>query len=120
MRRQTFHGATVYVSNVVDARLQHAQYHAADGHRQRSRSEEHTSELQSHSDLVCRLLLEKKMKIPETALTDLRDVLAAQLNPLSANEITRGLTANWARNDLALVRVVSGRTDRKATELAKP
>src|SRR5947207_15839466 len=27
---------------------------------QRLRSEEHTSELQSHSDLVCRLLLEKK------------------------------------------------------------
>src|SRR5438132_8123907 len=31
------------------------------GHRrERWRSEEHTSELQSHSDLVCRLLLEKK------------------------------------------------------------
>src|SRR5438034_7775098 len=33
------------------------------GPRRRSsvlRSEEHTSELQSHSDLVCRLLLEKK------------------------------------------------------------
>src|SRR5476649_1522517 len=28
----------------------------------RARSEEHTSELQSHSDLVCRLLLEKKKK----------------------------------------------------------
>src|SRR5260221_7859565 len=28
----------------------------------RRRSEEHTSELQSHSDLVCRLLLEKKKK----------------------------------------------------------
>src|SRR5438034_6796213 len=28
--------------------------------RLESRSEEHTSELQSHSDLVCRLLLEKK------------------------------------------------------------
>src|SRR5260221_1755870 len=27
------------------------------------RSEEHTSELQSHSDLVCRLLLEKKKKL---------------------------------------------------------
>src|SRR5260221_10636620 len=27
-----------------------------------NRSEEHTSELQSHSDLVCRLLLEKKNK----------------------------------------------------------
>src|SRR5438132_10530767 len=32
---------------------------AAD-HELRVRSEEHTSELQSHSDLVCRLLLEKK------------------------------------------------------------
>src|SRR5438132_6116973 len=29
-----------------------------------TRSEEHTSELQSHSDLVCRLLLEKKKKKP--------------------------------------------------------
>src|SRR5438034_8247030 len=29
------------------------------------RSEEHTSELQSHSDLVCRLLLEKKKKQTE-------------------------------------------------------
>src|SRR5437588_1935030 len=28
----------------------------------RRRSEEHTSELQSHSDLVCRLLLEKKKR----------------------------------------------------------
>src|SRR5438034_1805023 len=31
--------------------------------RRSPRSEEHTSELQSHSDLVCRLLLEKKKKI---------------------------------------------------------
>src|SRR5206468_12887620 len=31
--------------------------------RARDRSEEHTSELQSRSDLVCRLLLEKKKKI---------------------------------------------------------
>src|SRR5437588_3265837 len=30
--------------------------------RRSGRSEEHTSELQSHSDLVCRLLLEKKKK----------------------------------------------------------
>src|SRR2546428_7340169 len=29
----------------------------------RARSEEHTSELQSRSDLVCRLLLEKKKKV---------------------------------------------------------
>src|SRR5438132_9126705 len=32
----------------------------------KSRSEEHTSELQSHSDLVCRLLLEKKKKKKKT------------------------------------------------------
>src|SRR5438034_1953904 len=33
-----------------------------EGQTPRTRSEEHTSELQSHSDLVCRLLLEKKKK----------------------------------------------------------
>src|SRR5438132_2245144 len=33
------------------------------------RSEEHTSELQSHSDLVCRLLLEKKKKKKKTQST---------------------------------------------------
>src|SRR5216683_4681962 len=33
-----------------------------------SRSEEHTSELQSRSDLVCRLLLEKKKKNKKTFL----------------------------------------------------
>src|SRR5260370_25179063 len=32
------------------------------GRLARSRSEEHTSELQSHLNLVCRLLLEKKKK----------------------------------------------------------
>src|SRR2546427_1842594 len=34
----------------------------AEGARGQSRSEEHTSELQSQSNLVCRLLLEKKKK----------------------------------------------------------
>src|SRR5438034_1715486 len=36
------------------------------GRRRSVRSEEHTSELQSHSDLVCRLLLEKKKKKKKT------------------------------------------------------
>src|SRR5438034_2389845 len=36
-----------------------------------ARSEEHTSELQSHSDLVCRLLLEKKKKISTIKTTSL-------------------------------------------------
>src|SRR5437667_753388 len=35
---------------------------AARSARAATRSEEHTSELQSHHDLVCRLLLEKKKK----------------------------------------------------------
>src|SRR5260221_2796546 len=36
----------------------------------KKRSEEHTSELQSHSDLVCRLLLEKKKKHKELACVE--------------------------------------------------
>src|SRR3982750_4924057 len=41
-----------------------ARHHAPAARRRgaRHRSEEHTSELQSRSDLVCRLLLEKKNK----------------------------------------------------------
>src|SRR5260221_13185317 len=40
--------------------------HPARAPRGSARSEEHTSELQSHSDLVCRLLLEKKKKNSNT------------------------------------------------------
>src|SRR5260221_4585946 len=41
-----------------------------------NRSEEHTSELQSHSDLVCRLLLEKKKDYHKAVIAvgpDVRD-----------------------------------------------
>src|SRR5438034_4224359 len=38
-----------------------APHHPHHGRAGPDRSEEHTSELQSHSDLVCRLLLEKKI-----------------------------------------------------------
>src|SRR2546427_9638618 len=41
--------------------------------RPRRRSEEHTSELQSQSNLVCRLLLEKKKKI-------VKEVISGALN----------------------------------------
>src|SRR5438034_2459154 len=42
------------------------------------RSEEHTSELQSHSDLVCRLLLEKKKHVlAGSAESDLVDDVGA-------------------------------------------
>src|SRR5947207_6259221 len=39
---------------------QHYNRHFAPLRKRKLRSEEHTSELQSHSDLVCRLLLETK------------------------------------------------------------
>src|SRR5438132_9715073 len=41
------------------------------GRLREPRSEEHTSELQSHSDLVCRLLLEKKKQ--PTSRMDIRN-----------------------------------------------
>src|SRR5260221_5178814 len=46
-------------------RLQHHVFLVESGRIVR-RSEEHTSELQSHSDLVCRLLLEKKKRNAKT------------------------------------------------------
>src|SRR5260221_4505295 len=38
-------------------------WYSSSHQRLAGRSEEHTSELQSHSDLVCRLLLEKKKNV---------------------------------------------------------
>src|SRR5436190_16306072 len=46
------------------------------------RSEEHTSELQSHSDLVCRLLLEKKKKLNKN--------LTQKTGFFTENPLTRG------------------------------
>src|SRR5688572_8313166 len=48
------------VGQAVEPR--HARGYGEPGARPRGRSEEHTSELQSQSNLVCRLLLEKKKK----------------------------------------------------------
>src|SRR5260221_10167045 len=55
---------------LINASLHPCRFGSAD----QIRSEEHTSELQSHSDLVCRLLLEKKKKaIAATGLTEMHD-----------------------------------------------
>src|SRR5260370_14795563 len=52
-----------------------------------SRSEEHTSELQSHLNLVCRLLLEKKKRNPQRVALEktrrIRRRVAATANPSS-------------------------------------
>src|SRR2546430_12481146 len=45
------------------------------------RSEEHTSELQSQSNLVCRLLLEKKKKIRNLELHTMQIVTHARILP---------------------------------------
>src|SRR5260221_10712756 len=62
-----FRSGRVRVLQLADVRGLHAQFvetlHIV-GAVAAHRSEEHTSELQSHSDLVCRLLLEKKKSSP--------------------------------------------------------
>src|SRR5260370_26260971 len=47
-----------------------------------SRSEEHTSELQSHLNLVCRLLLEKKKQLPLPAALHLSARMLVRLRNL--------------------------------------
>src|SRR5260370_3609977 len=54
------HGRNRAFAGARDALLQLA--HLGGERRRWARSEEHTSELQSHLNLVCRLLLEKKKK----------------------------------------------------------
>src|SRR3989440_789123 len=59
-------------------------------HRWFVRSEEHTSELQSRSDLVCRLLLEKKKKsrCRQFLLSPLTSPLASPSAPPRATRLT--------------------------------
>src|SRR2546427_9507554 len=54
------------------------------------RSEEHTSELQSQSNLVCRLLLEKKKT---TSSEEISKVIADQAPPTeTATQVVNGMT----------------------------
>src|SRR2546430_9238473 len=83
-----------YVHNDLAARTvreSHAPKHRSDGFAAGrgfgiGRSEEHTSELQSQSNLVCRLLLEKKKK-------DLRRTLAASSQLVSPRRRARARVA---------------------------
>src|SRR5688572_32698008 len=53
-----------------------------------ARSEEHTSELQSQSNLVCRLLLEKKKALPRKPLTGIADHVERPTALLLAETVT--------------------------------
>src|SRR2546430_7136637 len=55
------------------------------GDRRTDRSEEHTSELQSQSNLVCRLLLEKKKKNRITTTPSPRKSTQTSLTPTSVH-----------------------------------
>src|SRR5688572_31497745 len=62
-RSQNREHATVSLSRLaVRAARHHRRVRSDSRSAARTRSEEHTSELQSQSNLVCRLLLEKKKK----------------------------------------------------------
>src|SRR2546430_5657779 len=50
----------------------------------RRRSEEHTSELQSQSNLVCRLLLEKKKKTIDVLLHGRKDLMVTTVHIIRA------------------------------------
>src|SRR5690242_20864534 len=65
---------------VLVARIDRARHLRA---YQSRRSEEHTSELQSHVNLVCRLLLEKKKK----KTNDLRHVADSRIHRLEAQSV---------------------------------
>src|SRR5260221_5027470 len=74
-----------------------------------SRSEEHTSELQSHRDLVCRLLLEKKNACPnamsiKNSNTKKRTDLTVSLPSLlssATHDIVIGLRIRGSKLDIA-------------------
>src|SRR5438874_5446994 len=61
-----------------------------------SRSEEHTSELQSRRDLVCRLLLEKKKRPPTPGLHLTVYVLPQSLVPLELTALSDPVP-RWTR-----------------------
>src|SRR5256885_16849591 len=61
-RSTLFPYTTLFRSPVADLRANRLAFRNLPGALARPRSEEHTSELQSPCNLVCRLLLEKKKK----------------------------------------------------------
>src|SRR5947207_9932904 len=81
-RSTLFPYTTLFRSLLPDDR-RGGQEPARPGARRRERSEEHTSELQSHSDLVCRLLLEKKKKKKRSHFEDGERRIDESITPLT-------------------------------------
>src|SRR5260221_2587433 len=84
--------APIWPRNLRSARLPLHPHPCFEAKTAPPRSEEHTSELQSHSDLVCRLLLEKKKTILETVHTHETDIRADASMAQSHNSQHRHVT----------------------------
>src|SRR5438067_10521000 len=76
---------------IAEAFLSHDAAIQVSSVRDRNRSEEHTSELQSRFDLVCRLLLEKKKK---------EKLISYNLEYCAALELTARAVAQASRQDI--------------------
>src|SRR5699024_4017004 len=71
--------------------------------KQRSRSEEHTSELQSRFELVCRLLLEKKKSIRKTLFIHKRYIMCSDIRLNFSIHLKNG-SKQSLRNYISLAR----------------
>src|SRR5260221_8930896 len=83
-----------------------------------TRSEEHTSELQSHSDLVCRLLLEKKKKTADTASSP-SDCLEPRLACILIAAPGRDLLVLRSRHDHTSTNAVTTQPSRADSPLVR-
>src|SRR5574341_717187 len=87
----------------------------AESGRASGRSEEHTSELQSPTNLVCRLLLEKKKKyfffFNDTATTEIYTLSLHDALPISPNPGVKSNRLRWLLNQAGPA------GDRKSTRL---
>src|SRR3989454_1993044 len=93
-RSTLFPYTTLFRSHPVQSQLRHRSRERLEVHRlhdvtvraqpvrRRDRSEEHTSELQSPCNLVCRLLLEKKKKNDDISACQTRPPIATPVGPL--------------------------------------
>src|SRR5215510_15215846 len=84
-RSTLFPYTTLFRSGLVRA-ARHGQAFRGRGPRHGSRSEEHTSELQSRGHLVCRLLLEKK-KINPYVAAQFEETVQDQIYPMQQKEL---------------------------------
>src|SRR5476649_177820 len=68
--------------------------------RDELRSEEHTSELQAHSDIVCRLLLEKKKKVETSERQHSGEDVRAVAQLLNFGDLAAALVSDSGLLDL--------------------